>query len=186
MKNRMFLMIATIVLASMILAACGPAPTEAPAAPDAPAATEAPAAEPTAAAPAEPTAVPKVPVATFDGTTLKAESCDYGGFFKSIEATDQYTVTFNLCKTDAAFLSKIAFSPFAIYPSEWLTATSGDEFRSTEGVEKPVGTGPYMVSEWARGESITFVKNPDYWGEDVIGADTLVFRWSSEFCSPPA
>jgi peptide/nickel transport system substrate-binding protein len=178
-KNRLFLMIAMIVLASMILTACGPAPTEAPAEP-APAATEAPAAEPTAAAPAEPTAVPKVPVATFDGTTLKAESCDYGGFFESIEATDQYTVTFNLCKTDAAFLSKIAFSPFAIYPSEWLTATSGDEFRSTEGVEKPVGTGPYMVSEWARGESITFVKNPDYWGPAVIGADTLVFRWSSE------
>ena len=180
MKNRLFLMIAVLALASMVLAACGPAPTEAPAEPAepaAPAATEV-LAEPTAAP--EPTAVPKVPVASFDGTTLKAESCDYGGYFSSIEATDQYTVTFNLCKTDAAFLSKIAFSPFAIYPSEWLTATAGDEFRSAEGVEKPIGTGPYMVSEWNRGESITFTKNPDYWGEIPLAAETLVFRWSTE------
>lgn len=181
MKNRMFLLIATLALASMVLAACGPAPTEAPAEPGAPAPTEAPAAtEAPAEAPAEPTAVPKVPVATFDGTTLKAESCDYGGFFESIEATDQYTVTFNLCRTDAAFLSKIAFAPFAVYPSEWLAATSGDEFRSTEGIEKPIGTGPYIVSEWARGESITFTKNPDYYQDIPLAADTLVFRWSTE------
>jgi len=56
--------------------------------------------------------------AAFEGKTLAAPDCDYGGFFKSIEATDQYTVTFTLCKPDAAFLSKIAFSPFAIYPEE--------------------------------------------------------------------
>jgi len=163
MNKKLFLLLSALVLASMIMAACAPKATEAPA-------TEAP----------EPTPVPKVPIAVYDGASLSVPDCDYGGFFKSIEATDDYTVTFTLCKTDAAFLSKIAFSPFAIYPSEWIEATSGDEVRTTEGIEKPIGTGPYMVSKWNRGENVTFVKNPDYWGEAPLAADTLVFRWSTE------
>ena len=36
-----------------------------------------------------------------------------------------------------------------------------------------------MVSEWTRGESLTFTRYPDYWGE-APETDTLVFRWSSE------
>ena len=82
-------------------------------------------------------------------------------------------------RPDPAFLSKIAFSPFAIYPKEWLEATAGDTTRTSEGLEKPIGTGPYMVSEWTRGESLTFTANPDYWGE-APEAETLVFRWSTE------
>jgi ABC-type transport system substrate-binding protein len=88
-------------------------------------------------------------------------------------------VTFTLCRPDPAFLSKIAFSPFAIYPSEWLEATAGETTRTSEGLEKPIGTGAYMVSEWKRGESITLVANPDYAGEKPA-AETVVMRWSTE------
>ena len=129
----------------------------------------------------EPEVIPTdVPVAEeFVGYTLAAANCDYGGFFESIVATDKYTVTFNLCKSDPAFFSKIAFIPFAIYPEEWIVSTAGEETRTSEGLEKPIGTGPYMVSEWSRGESVTFVANPNYWG-DAPEAQTLVLRWSTE------
>jgi peptide/nickel transport system substrate-binding protein len=30
--------------------------------------------------------------------------------------------------------------------------------------DKPQGTGPYKLKEWARGDHITLVRNPDYWG----------------------
>jgi peptide/nickel transport system substrate-binding protein len=180
-KRNLSILISLIVLASMVLVACGEqggapvAPvTEAPEATEAPAATE---------APVEPTPIPDIPIATFDGTTLSVpeSECngDYIGFIQSIEATDQYTVTFKLCKPDPAFLSKAAFSPFAIYPSEWLEANLGDTNRTSEGLEKPIGTGPYMVSEWNRGDSLTFTTNPDYWGE-APKVDTLVLRWSTE------
>lgn len=175
MKRSMFLLISLIVLTSMILTACGPKPTAVVPATQPPAATEV-----STEAPTEPPPPPKVPIATYDSTSLSVPDCDYGGFFKSIVATDANTVTFTLCKSDAAFLSKIAFSPFAIYPKEWIEATAGTETRTSEGLEKPIGTGPYMVSEWKRGESVTFVKNPDYWGETPLAADTLVFRWSTE------
>jgi ABC-type transport system substrate-binding protein len=70
---------------------------------------------------------------------------------------------------------------FGILPKEWIEKTAGPDKRTTEGLEKPVGTGPYMLKEWKRGDSIVFVKNPDYWNKDaVIGADTLIFRWQSE------
>ncbi|MFF7852762.1 ABC transporter substrate-binding protein [Streptomyces sp. NPDC007904] len=29
---------------------------------------------------------------------------------------------------------------------------------------KPVGTGPYVLADWSKGEKLTFKANPDYWG----------------------
>jgi len=153
-----------LVLASMVLAGCAQAtPTEAP-----PVATEAP--------PAPPTEVPMPP---FEGTSLVAPNCDYGGKFEKITAVDRYTVEFDLCAPFPAFLETLAFSVFGIYPAEWIEATVGDGVRTTEALDTPVGTGPYVVKEWARGESITFERNPEFWGEPGI-PETIVFRWNSE------
>jgi peptide/nickel transport system substrate-binding protein len=163
-RRKLFMLFSLLVLASMVLAACGGAATEAPAAQP----TEPPAAQPT-----EP------PMAAFEGKSLVAPNCDYGGKFKSIEATDQYTVVFTLCEPFPAFLPTLAFSVFSIYPEEWITATAGADTRTTEGLDNPVGTGPYMVKEWVRGESLIFERNPNYYGDPAI-PDTLVFRWNSE------
>jgi peptide/nickel transport system substrate-binding protein len=168
-KNKLFTLLSLLVFASMLLAACGGgAATQAPEEPAAPAPEE-----PAAPAPEEP-AMPD-----FEPRSLMAESCDQAGIIQGVEAVDRYTVQFNLCQPDPAFLSKIAFSVYGIYPEEWLEATAGEEGRTSEGLEKPVGTGPYVVSEWNRGESITFTANPNYWGDAAV-ANTLVFRWSTE------
>ncbi len=37
------------------------------------------------------------------------------------------------------------------------------------------GTGPYMFKEWVRGDHITLVKNPNYWGRKPY-FDTVIFR----------
>ena len=93
MKRNLFALLSLLVMASMMLAACGgaavtEAPTEEPAAP-----TEAPAATVTPAATEAPTEAP----AAFEGMSVAADSCDYGGEFKSIEAVDATTVKFTLC-----------------------------------------------------------------------------------------
>ncbi|NNF55057.1 MAG: peptide ABC transporter substrate-binding protein [Acidimicrobiales bacterium] len=112
----------------------------------------------------------------FEGMSLAAESCDYGGELKSITAVDELTVQFELCFPDVAFESKVAFSAFGIHPSEVLEATGGT---GTELLESPVGTGPYQVAQWERGNQLVYTANPNYWGEPA-NAETLVFRWSEE------
>ncbi|HQF70858.1 MAG TPA: ABC transporter substrate-binding protein, partial [Promineifilum sp.] len=103
------------------------------------------------------------------------EAEGYTGLFKEIAAIDPLTVQFSMCAPDPAFPSKAAFSAFGIQPSEYLESTGG----TGELLEKPIGTGPYMVDQWNRGEELTFTKNPNYWGDPAF-ADTLVFRWQTE------
>jgi len=116
-----------------------------------------------------------VPTAVMTEEPMVFEPCSNGTLIRSIEALDSRTVEFTMCVPDPAFLSKIAFSPFAIYSKEWLEANTAAGSR----LEKPLGTGPYMVSEWSRGDSLTFTRFADYYG-DAPEADTLVFRWSTE------
>ena len=167
MKRKLFALLSLLVLASVVLAACGPAATEAPAA------TEEPAAPPATEAPA--TAAPTEAPVAYEGMKIEAPNCDYGGEFKSIEAIDANTVKITLCVPDPAFPSKIAFTSFGIQPSEYLESTGGNGAL----LEKPIGTGPYMVDSWERGNQLVFKANANYWGEKAK-TDTLVFRWGTE------
>jgi ABC-type transport system substrate-binding protein len=86
-----------------------------------------------------------------------------------------------LVRPEPAFPSKIAFSAFGVQPKEWLevAAQAKKDGTNTDLLEKAVGSGPYMVSEWKRGDELVLKANPDYWGEKPK-SETLVFRWSSE------
>lgn len=112
----------------------------------------------------------------YDWTKVSAENCDYGGNILSIEAVDDYTVTFTLCTADPAFPSKAAFSALGIYPSEYLEATGGG---GPELFENPIGTGAYMLSNWDKGNEIVMTRNDNYWGDTAIEG-TLIFRWNPE------
>jgi ABC-type transport system substrate-binding protein len=154
-----------LVIASLALAACGTPATEAP--PEEPTATEVPAME-----------LPYEIVPFSEPMVLDAGGCDYGGAVRSVEAVDEFTVVFTLCGSDPAFLPKLAFNVFGIYPQEWLEWAS-QEANVEARLRHPIGTGPYMVADWASGESITFTANPSFSGE-APQAETLVFRWSTE------
>jgi peptide/nickel transport system substrate-binding protein len=77
----------------------------------------------------------------------------------SLVAPDAYTLRIRL---------KRPFSPFAIsFDRPLLPAHLLDKFESLDRVDynqHPVGSGPYRVAEWARGDHITFVRSETYWG----------------------
>jgi peptide/nickel transport system substrate-binding protein len=109
-------------------------------------------------------------------TSYAAANCDYGGELKSIEAVDDATIKFTLCASDVAFPSKVAFTPFQIQSSKYLDQTGG----GGQLVEQPLGTGPYMLDSWQKGDSIILKKNPNYNGPFKPFADTVIFKWNKE------
>jgi peptide/nickel transport system substrate-binding protein len=113
---------------------------------------------------------------TFQGTTISATNCDYGGELKSVEAVDQYTVKFSLCYPDASFPAKLASPAFSIFDSEFLNQTGGD---STVISESPVGTGPFVLGSVQPGENITLTANPNYWGTPAK-TNEVIFSWTED------
>ena len=169
-SNKFMSLVGLIVAASLVLAACGGGATTAAPQPTAVPPTAAP---PTAAPTAAPTEAPTEEV--YEGMKVEAPSCDYNGEFKSMEAVDRYTVKFTLCAPDVAFPAKVAFSSYAINDADYLEETGG----GGELIEKPNGTGPYILKEWKRGDQIVYTRNENYWGNKAV-PETLVIRWSTE------
>ena len=153
-------LVALLFAFALVVAACGDD--------DAADTTAAPATTATTAAPATTEAM-----APFEGTAVSAPNCDYGGVIESITATDAYEVVFSLCKPQPAFPQIAAFTPFGIQPAEHLENTLGSP------LDNPIGTGPWMLEQWSRGDSITFSAFDGYWG-DGASYDTLVYRWATE------
>ena len=123
------------------------------------------------------TATTAPPSGEFTGISVEA-SCDdptNASNFKKIEAVDRLTVRMELCKPDVAFASKVAFSAFGIHPQAYLEATGG----GGDLLDNPIGTGPYMLKQWDKGNQLVLERNENYWGEKAK-TKTLVFRWSSE------
>ncbi|HVR32416.1 MAG TPA: ABC transporter substrate-binding protein [Acidimicrobiia bacterium] len=64
----------------------------------------------------------------------------------------------------------------------FLTQSQGvilDESAIGTIANSPVGTGPFVFDSWTVGDSITLVRNDDYWGEAAL-LETVRFRYINE------
>jgi len=73
-----------------------------------------------------------------------------------IEILDPYTVRFRLRQFDPLFLHKLAMPFAAAVPAEEVERW-GEDF-----ARHPVGSGPFVLSEWAPGQRLQLQRNPDY------------------------
>ena len=88
-----------------------------------------------------------------------------GTVVKSITATDDWTVEFKFIKNMPTFLTQV-WRPWhgtQINPPEIL-----EQWGNFVSWEHVVGTGPYMIKEYASGSHITYAKNPNYWAMDPV------------------
>ena len=81
---------------------------------------------------------------------------------ESVTATDESTVVFKLEKPTLTILPAIvdSFSGWMYLPE--VIKEHGD----AGDWENLVGTGPYMLTDRVEGSSVTWDRNPDYWGTD--------------------
>jgi peptide/nickel transport system substrate-binding protein len=122
------------------------------------------------------TTTTNAPDPDFVGKVLDSGGCDtegYSGRVDTITAVDEFTVEFALCQPHPAFLAQIAFGVFGIQPEEHLEATGGAP------LDNPIGTGPYALQQWNRGDSVVFTRNENYYGQMAPQA-TAVLKWSTE------
>ena len=87
----------------------------------------------------------------------KSGKFDYETEIEGIRALDRYTVQFRMAVPRPRFLQTVADAGILGILAREVVEKYGDEI-----MEHPVGTGPYMLSEWKRSSRMTFVKNPNY------------------------
>ena len=93
-----------------------------------------------------------------------AESKDGSEEVESIDTPDAQTVIVNYRSVSPAFASTLF--TFGILPRHVL---AGKDLNHDPYNEKPLGTGPFMVSDFRRGQYVVLDRNPRYWGRDAAG-----------------
>lgn len=87
---------------------------------------------------------------------------------ESIEDGGDGTVIAHLTEPSPAFLSTIAMFYCGIMPKAYC------EEKGEEGIaEQPIGTGPFVLTSWTRGEKMVFQKNANYWEEGTPKVDEI-------------
>ena len=72
----------------------------------------------------------------------------------TVEALDSTTVRVTLSAPNGAFIFNMAWGDAVIVAEETIA----------DAKTNPVGTGPFVFTNWVQGDSITITKNTDYWG----------------------
>lgn len=108
--------------------------------------------------------------ALLDPTTASTETTTFS-MVTGVRELDPRTVRFDLAFSYAAFAHRLTLG---VLPSEAL-AEPGPAEQSAMNSE-PIGTGPYRVGEWRKGERLVFEANESYWGgAPEISRVTVVF-----------
>ncbi len=101
---------------------------------------------------------------------------------RDFRVVDDLTFEVTLSSVDAAFLHLAAFPPASIVSMDAVEANGGVEAGTPNEymAQNMVGSGPYTLATWERGDRMTFDINPDYWGEPAH----LPVRWELIVDSP--
>jgi peptide/nickel transport system substrate-binding protein len=91
----------------------------------------------------------------------------YYAAIANIVVKDDYTVTISLKSPNAAFLLNLARQGSVIYPREAVETLKS----------APVGTGPFTLAEWVRGDRIVLARNAEYHVKGLPRLDRVTYRF---------
>jgi ABC-type transport system substrate-binding protein len=91
-----------------------------------------------------------------------------------VEVVDEHTVRLKLKKPFAPITSNLSHSFIGMLSPKSLEGL--EKGKTTENI---VGTGPFKLVKWTRGEQIVMERNPDYWGA-APAIQKLTFKFVPE------
>jgi len=86
---------------------------------------------------------------------------------KEVAVNGDHEATFVLNRPQPSFLSLFATGYSPVYPCHVTTQAMRTN---------PIGTGPFKFVEFKRGESVKFVRNPDYWKKGRPYVDAIEWK----------
>ena len=97
-------------------------------------------------------------------TEPAAMLAQYSSFFASFTATDKYTVEVKLVQPNAmAFNTLYGGNTFGWIEAPESVKEGGGKITDWT---KAIGTGPWILTDYKSDTSLTYSKNPTYWGKD--------------------
>lgn len=82
------------------------------------------------------------------------------GIIDSIDTPDDTTVVLNLSQADVSIIADLGWYATFILPEHIYN--NGEAWEDNAASMDPIGSGPFMYSDFKQGESITIVANPNY------------------------
>ncbi|WP_256832166.1 extracellular solute-binding protein [Pseudomonas sp. Pse1] len=82
---------------------------------------------------------------------------------KGVEVESPRVVRFDFKNNENRTLA-LDIATLPVFPEHWWKTR---DFANGGGYEAPLGSGPYRVSKVDSGRSISFQRNPDWWGKDL-------------------
>ncbi len=110
-------------------------------------------------------------VATWErGRQEKTQWREKFALAKYVEKVDDYTVKIG---TDgpSPLLLRVLAEYWAMIPPRYYQQMGENGF-----LNHPIGTGPFVLKDWKKGDRILFEANPDYWEDGYPKVKTLIFR----------
>jgi peptide/nickel transport system substrate-binding protein len=86
---------------------------------------------------------------------------------RTIQVQDPHSLTITLQRPNAMFLYNLARQGSVVYPREAVEQQKS----------RPVGTGPFVLDRWDRGDRIVLRRNPDYHVKGLPRLERVTFRF---------
>jgi peptide/nickel transport system substrate-binding protein len=87
-----------------------------------------------------------------------------------VEIIDDYTVDLRTRPEFTPYAALVASLNVPVVPMDTVLAVGDEEFATN-----PVGSGPYLFSEWLYGDHVELKRNESYWGEHPY-LETVLYR----------